>query len=265
MAENLPIKKINMNRNTQNMKLFIALMLLLSARTYAQDLTPFRDTLKKYGYTNTAGEIKIPPRYDYAHDFSEKLALVNRNGYTNPYDGEVSGGQWGFITTKGKEIIPPQYDQARSFSEGLALVNIDGKVGFINKKGKTVIPIIFEPVPSDKGQFHEGKIALIKGNAYGYIDKKGKEITPFIYSNAHSFSEGRAGVAKDLNRKWGFINEKGEEIIPLIYSRVFSFENGYSIVQLDGKWGAIDKMGHVVIAVQETSIKNAEAALELKK
>ena len=48
-------------------------------------------------------------------------------------------GKYGFINTKGKEVIPCKYDYAGEFSEGLAKVGLDGKDGYINTKGKLVI------------------------------------------------------------------------------------------------------------------------------
>ena len=80
-------------------------------------------------------------------------------------------GKVGFIDKAGKQIIPPRYDGAQPFSEGLAAVRIKGKYGYIDKTGKMVIPPQFEHA----GPFSEG-LALINsnGNQCGYIDKSGK-------------------------------------------------------------------------------------------
>jgi hypothetical protein len=96
----------------------------------------------------------------------------------------------------------------------------------------------------------------------GLSIKMERPLTPFQYSNAYAFSNGRAAVAKELNRKWGFINEKGEEIIPLIYSRVFSFEQGFAIVQLADKWGALDIDGNIVVPIDHPTADKARLALK---
>ena len=52
------------------------------------------------------------------------------------------GGKWGYINRKGKEVIPFLYDQAYPFSEGLAMVTGDGEDDhYINKEGCQVLLI----------------------------------------------------------------------------------------------------------------------------
>ena len=45
-------------------------------------------------------------------------------------------GKYGFIDSTGKTVIAPQFDSAGLFSEGLARVQIGDKWGFIDKTGK---------------------------------------------------------------------------------------------------------------------------------
>ena len=48
-------------------------------------------------------------------------------------------GKWGFVNTSGKTVIEPTYENAKSFSKGLAAVSKDGKWGFINTSNELVI------------------------------------------------------------------------------------------------------------------------------
>ena len=62
-------------------------------------------------------------------DKADSLAVFCRKGkrgYLNCYTGEV--------------VIPAQYERAWVFSEGLAAVMSGGKIGFIDRQGRTVIP-----------------------------------------------------------------------------------------------------------------------------
>ncbi|WP_394333474.1 WG repeat-containing protein [Flexibacter flexilis] len=69
----------------------------------------------------------IPLIYDYAENFSEGLACVNKNGKV------------GFINTEGKEVIPFVYDDYESgFNGGLVKVKQNGKWFYINKQGNFV-------------------------------------------------------------------------------------------------------------------------------
>ena len=57
------------------------------------------------------------------------------------------------------------------------------------------------------------------------------------YNNIFDFSEGLASV--ELNGKWGFINKTGKEVIPLKYDDAYPFSEGLAKVKLNGKYGLI--------------------------
>ncbi|MDR7857459.1 WG repeat-containing protein [Tissierella sp.] len=93
------------------------------------------------------------------------------------------------------KIIDPIYDYARNFSEGLAAVMKDGKWGYIDKTGKTVLEFKYDIAYS----FSENKalVGMIgtKDDGYdeysaiswGLIDKEGKS-TPLLYDDGSQFS-----------------------------------------------------------------------------
>ena len=84
-------------------------------------------------------------------------------------------------------MIPCKYDYAYSFSEGLAGVEINGKWGFIDKRGNEVIPCKYDY--SNNGYFFSEGLAGVKLNEKcGFIDKKGKEVVPCKYDRAEDFS-----------------------------------------------------------------------------
>lgn len=43
-----------------------------------------------------------------------------------------------------------------------------------------------------------------KNGRHGFIDNRGKEVIPFNYEDAHDMSEGLAAVKQ--NGKWGFVS-----------------------------------------------------------
>lgn len=59
------------------------------------------------------------------------------------------------------------------------------------------------------------------------------------------FSEGLALV--QINYKYGYIDKYGNEVIPLIYDFGLNFTEGLAGVKVDGKWGFIDKTGKMVV------------------
>jgi hypothetical protein len=85
------------------------------------------------------------------------------------------------------------------------------------------------------------------GGQYGYIDKTGKVAIKPQFRAALAFANGLA-PAQDIKERWGYINPKGEWAIPAKYEVALPFAENLGVVRLDGKYGAVDKSGKVVIA-----------------
>lgn len=95
------------------------------------------------------------------------------------------------------EIITPIYDNARSFSGGLAAVQKDGKWGYIDTDGKTIIDFKYDSASSfrenkaivgtEKLEEVEWMVGEQRVVYWGIIDKKGN-YTPLILSNGDKFS-----------------------------------------------------------------------------
>lgn len=179
--------------------LCLLLLLLSGAANTAcgQKLTTFVEQ-KRLGYKNARGRVVIPARFLLAGDFSRQglaivvddqgWALINRAGAVvirTPFlfdggpDDFVEGlarftdqGKFGFFDRTGRTIIAPQYDFALSFSEGLAAVCAGCR--------KT----------ADDGEGHYS----IVGGRWGYIDRRGRVVIPLRYEEADSFKKGRARV-----------------------------------------------------------------------
>lgn len=149
--------------------------------SYAQNLTPVKDTAGKYGYKDSKGNLVIPYKYSVAGDFSEGLAWVWEKGKG-----------YGFIDKSDKLIIPFMYKTVLSFREGLTAAKLDKKWGFIDKKGNTVIPFSYDYVDA----FSEGLAAAqpIRGQGYGYINTKGEMVIPVKFKLAFPF--GKDGIAR---------------------------------------------------------------------
>lgn len=215
-----------------------------SAHEFHEDLA-VAEINKKYGFINKKGEWVVPAQYSFAHDFSDGLARVG-NG-ANAY----------YIDKTGKTIISEsllKFMVNGEFSEGLAATCVGSpdiykskkpcKYGYINKKGKLVIPAKYDFAYD----FHEN-LALVRiNNKHGFINKKGELVIPAKYDKAHSFEDGLALV--QFNNKWGFINKKEEWVIPAQYDKAYTFSDDLATVEINGKLGSINKSGKVIIPTQ---------------
>jgi len=96
------------------------------------------------------------------------------------------------------------------FSQETTLHKIikDGKIGFINNKGTTVI----KPQYIEAGNFNDGLASFRVNGLYGYINTKGDVVLPAIYDYADSFKHGIAAVY--IDGVVSFINKKGEKVLP---------------------------------------------------
>ncbi len=92
-----------------------------------------------WSYMDTSGKIVSTAKYNCARPFSEGLAAVSVQGWSDSV--YCLKAKWGFINKKGDFVIPPRFDYVYSdFVNGLAQVSDSGKVEYINSAGAIVTP-----------------------------------------------------------------------------------------------------------------------------
>lgn len=206
------------------------------------------------GYIDRTGKVRIPLCFESAGDFSEGLAVFERDK------------QSGYIDKSGSVVIEPRFPWAEPFSEGLAQVQVtgsqlgyDGRWGYIDHGGQVVIPPIYQNLSHDEqsSRFHEGRALVYSGTAYGFIDKQGKEVIPLRYSYAAPFSGGYAVVSDDERLgSWGAINRAGELVLPARYQWLSSFSYNLAAAKASGSCMFIDATGKQVISGLESITSN---------
>jgi len=148
-------------------------------------------------------------------------------------------------------------------SNGLFVITVDGKRGYMDRTGKTVI----EPRFQGANNFSEGlavvTVSTTGQHNTGYIDKTGAIVIGVQFDTGRDFHEGLAAVGFDTersrrgcdhcdpNQRWGYVDKSGSMVINPTYHRVGDFSEGLAAVETDnGKWSFIDKTGHRVGNVQ---------------
>lgn len=153
-------------------------------------------------------------------------------------------GKYGYIDRKGKIVIEAKFDLAWPFEEGLAGAMIDNKWGFIDTTGNFVIEPQFDQITA----FKDGLAVVKTDEKWGYIEPSGKYFMKAQFSSAYQFNEGYAAVQQ--NQKWGFISKSSMDrniAINYKYDRAYGFHEGLAAVQIDNKWGFINTNGELVI------------------
>lgn len=112
--------------------------------------------------------------------------------------------------------------------------------------------------------FSEGLAPVFNGSKWGYIDTKGKLVIPFKYDDADPFSEHLAAACE--KNSWGYIDQLGEWKIRPTLESASSFHSARAIALDQGKWGFIDTNGTMVVsfkAMQASAAKPYSDGLAL--
>ncbi len=176
--------------------------------------------------------LKEPERIPCWNEAAKHLAWTDEKGYA----GEVKtselnlsnglypvvnslkdGAKYGYIGRSLRLEIALLYENAMDFSEDMAAVKKDGKWGYINDGGVTVIPFEFESCAA--------------------ADAMGRDC-------AFSFRGGLAPVCK--GGKFGIINKKAETVVGFEFEIILPGENGSYIACKNGVWGLLTIDGQLL-------------------
>lgn len=173
---------------------------------------------KLYGYIDSSGKEILPTVFEFIGKRHDKYSVIMSNGvwelfnvdnhnrtripkasYVGPLQnglfkiniggdyleqGKVEGGSWGYINQNGEVVIEPIYEYAYNFSEGLAAVKQNGKYGFIDKDGNTIVPFEFDEVESS---FEDGQAKLVKEDLVYVFNKAGEQIDSHMKSSDNDY------------------------------------------------------------------------------
>lgn len=211
---------------------------------------------RKIAYINYSGHVEFQTDFDHAWAFSEGLAKVRK--------GTMEKGKYGYIDKKGNVVIDLKFILAHSFSEGLAGAMIEdwtrGLFGFINKSGEFQIPRKYRRVGmfnndfawAWKGDRINAFLALLSrvpfepyiSGTSEFIDKNG-HIRLSIRGGWVGYFDGEYSL-RELGGRSSFIDKSGKECFNKTFNRARPFHNDLAMVQVDGKWGYINRNGEYV-------------------
>lgn len=154
-----------------------------------------------FGFLDANGKPIIKPAYDGASYFSEGLACVASGA--NEKDGQPR--RWTYIDRCGNTSIDGKFSFGLPFSEGLA--------------------------PVAKGRWQTGMSPSLVAAKWGFIDKKGKVVVPLAYDEAHPYAGGMARVVSD--EKTGFLDHSGKVAIEPKFSDADDFSEDLAAVKTD--------------------------------
>ncbi len=215
-----------------------------------------------YEFQDTLGNIVIPQ--EKYHQLSKPDEFGYINAWKESTGGKVIENNVGFIDINQNILIPFEFSRVFSFSHNLACANKNGKTGYINRNGKTVIPFVYD----SRMDFSDyGVVVIRKGGKDVLLDTIGNE----IIGDNHPYDKIKENLPHDhvllvqKNKKWAFFNLKGMPLSPFIYDKLYPanicpyepglyygerlrwFYKGLAVVENDKQFAVInDKMELVV-------------------
>jgi hypothetical protein len=128
------------------------------------------------------------------------------------------------------------------------------KAGYIDSKGKVVIPASLPVWGNSGSEFHDGLLEI--GVSSGrYVDRTGKVVVDPGLHRGWDFSDGLAAAMKQGEKLWGFIDTSGKFAISPRFATspngyVYPFSDGLAAIEVGKKTGYIDRTGQFKIDPQ---------------
>ncbi len=148
--------------------------------------------------------------------------------------------RWGLTDIQGWTIADTKYEYMSTPCNGSMAVRINEKWGFIDYKGKEIVPPIYDFAEGfTNAEYCSGTpCALVqKDGKWGTINTKGEVVIPFEYDWARG-CKGRFVVEK--GNKCGIINHKNEFIIPFVDDALCFIDDDIIEITYESKYGAMN-------------------------
>ena len=182
----------------------------------------FPDGSIRVGYIDRRGTSLLPGWLTYAGRFSDDVAVISTDSrikpgisrygldfdsfdYANFRDFELA---YEVIDKSGGRLFTQSATFFGDFQEGLAAVCQKSKCGYVNKKGRTIIPFRYDVA----GEFHEGRAQVKIGDSNFVIDTLGNEMFKVETTITRPFSNGMAPFVKCKHRECevGYVDRAGK-------------------------------------------------------
>lgn len=153
--------------------------------------------------------------------------------------------------------------------EYFTVSNSDGKVGVIDKQGKSILAIEYEHVYIPN-QSKDVFICFKDEVNYSILNSKGKDlfsnyetVFPIVISE-YSLEMEKNVLSYEEEGKYGLIDYNGNKLTPAVYEEVSSLKNKPGCIQVkkDGLYGVLDSNGKTIIDTKYNSIKGDEFSSE---
>lgn len=177
------------------------------AESFSENFAVVQDSSGNFGFINKNFQVVGKLEFEEAHNFSEGLARVVKNGL------------FGYVDTLIEFVIPPMFYLATDFKNTRAFVGHGEELNnirwaLIGPRGIMLSDYIYIEV----NDFSEGFAAVRSSDKWHYIDIMGNKFNNLEYDYCSSFVDGLAFARQSLKNKkieQGFIDYTGKFIVKI--------------------------------------------------
>jgi hypothetical protein len=201
---------------------------------------------------------------------------------SNAHFSVKAEGGYAIADTGGRILTKYVFDQVGVYSNGLAAASVDGRFGYIDVKGRSKIPFIFQVLEGfpETACFHDGLAVVSLTGSFGIVDTTGNVLIGDSFDQIRLLGEDLAVVYENgkgalllvtsesfltsaefdstgflsfgslpifVNGKWGAINTAGKMLLTAQYDVVIPAPQGYHVYKLETGYGVADSKGVEVV------------------
>ncbi|RAI97691.1 WG repeat protein [Chitinophaga skermanii] len=217
----------------------------------------------KWGYVDKTGKEALILQFNMAHDFKEGYALVGKEGdRALKYYYITKNGEVAYTFSDNEKPIRSNMEEFKAytlqpsdFHNGVAIIERNGRQVYIDSKGKEIVRIKSRGCALELHHFVNGFARVKACGKWGLIARNGDWVVPPIYDGIGNMYDNRVAVIRNGNG--GFADSTGRVVInPQImepaaaiqkqppFTYVSNFSEGLAVVQVNEKYGYIDKYGN---------------------
>ena len=214
----------------------------------------------RWGIVDAKGRELFPPREDELRPFTRDVAIFCR------------GERCGLLSRDGRILLPPTYSSVAPLSRARAEVGIPDPdpasrfvlVGVIDDTGRVIVEPIYRKIePFSKSLWNATDrrqrpvlLSVATGKPVPGLEALDSFVRSGPFYASPTLSEGLAAVVFNVgNDKMltGYIDEAGQIVIPPRFDPAGgaeAFQKGAALVTIDGRCGAIDRRGRMIVPAE---------------
>ena len=199
-------------------------MICLCGKLLGQQLFPVKIN-KKWGLINSNGKLVTDPAYDAIGEFSNGLAVMQKNGLVGVFDESP------------KEIVPARYEDVKVLTKEMISVREKGSWKVVNITGKLILPTGYDEVEvlSEKFlRFRDNKL-------WGLVDVNGTIVQKPAFRRISTFKD-QYFLTENADKK-GLLNQRGDQILPPQSEELEIISKDVIFHKKNNNWGAVDASG----------------------